>query len=1858
MNRIRVKCSLILLALLALTVLIIPSSSEKSKAFTRCTRISSNYVLGENGKGAVKVGACGCTDYFYLCKTKWPGQHSNLKAAVCMLKNHTDPNDKLAFHNGFPQATTASMFPNGKLGDKVTPLGAVCGLPKVNGVQYSTSCYFYKFAGYNIDSNSFVDVSTLNQKSNSRDAMLDRTKNNKQYSTNAKDAVFCIGHDFGPAVGTKKGVSSTQYKVNGYESIKIQVDKQVITIGAFKREYNEATDDTYAGDDDEYVTYWMDLCSGDMRKTWKDRDFGGNVFKNHKSMCDPEDLGSGYIPKTYEVALSMNAFDPNTYDMFGHTVDIKGDTQVKYAMKHCAICGRLYYNEATNAGTMNIDGTRAYDILLQYGITEARSLFKESDRLYVLKGLRNHHLLRLEVDTDGKILDNSGNPTVTKENYKYTMPIVAGKTDPYFVYGMCLPSSRALVDYADRMSDLSIGNANAKKFFVLATYSYCYHVEALTNTRLIVDYHISNLQDSEPTKDGRFSGGITEANANKAIRTAPKPTWLNVGDDGIRMYVMYHLANIADYMDFPAVECAVGKNVETWQTSPLKDNTSSSLHEAVDPLSRNIKITEGVTTKDVHGILTGIKGSSDHNEVLSLKESKYALSYNTGKVDPYEDYTDCHIEKGFTDSLLHRSVLSMNTKYSHSNSWCDFEMTDSLTTCEKLPEKFEDVCGEDVAAQYRDYRIAQLISSNIILNRKAREGSTLKSDVVHGLLYPVDGASNVLTDMTFFANRGLTFNKDGDIVFDKSTQALADYYGIDLDPIRVCVGNPVSDIPDMVDVGAVEYNEGVKRNLENYPGLYSWMGNTTFFKLLAEYRDYNEFAESGEVEYTDVVDDDNSINIDGTQDINYFNNMLPSMAAYDDSTGHVKVRQFNTFRAAIDGTSNIQWGAEAQSNAITIGSLYANIDTMRYIVNCYIDNIYTVNKYVIPAATGYHVQGTTQYQKDAESELWVIDSNGQKLSENEYVEKYSPGSYLYRKLEGRPTKARCYDIYEYGALNGDPLSSLDEYGSYFYGLLYNGWWHGDHAAESAEDANVEGSEGDYQIYGKPVLLDQKGRSWYYTASDAWTVADSSYSMGTYSNWLLKKKTIAYNYKVPANVDLCSTVTQQDIALTTNQDGETAATDLYGQADMYAELKPKSYSIRYIVNDKYANAFDETCEETGKDNYFEDKNYYDGKAHYFDATQDTPVNYHDRKQGSSKNRGTKWTTGGNYPKAYKQGYYLAGWKYYGDDFHEYGTVETDDKDNPTGFIAVGDKIQAFQYYPKYEKQEKNIAYLYAVWKPYEYTIVYKGDENNETGTVLKQKKPFGYFYEDAKTGEMVYDLFTNTVGTFASTPVRKIKNVDGKTVTLDVDAKMTAYPHFKKFGHYISSWEGVAGKTGDAEKKQELGAFKKSEYYTKHTPEWSNNLNKAYAKPKSGVKYTPDGGTVTKSNVQNTRAKAKYLQITEDLLIPGDETYNHLPENIEPRGHNLKVTYTAKWSKILYNVVYRQDSDGTNGAISSGSDILTGNYTFGKVYNLHRNPKTKDGWDRLTAGGKSTFLGWCFVDKDTGLHPHYKAGSADNVAEVQSSTEESSIGTNFYTKSKTKGSWAKGMNGWSSPYTQDHNYGNSAIHGGNMTADPNSMTYQEYFDYLHDDCDPAENGKVGTFPLYAVWDDKAGWEPQDLHWSFQKMADLINSNGGRNSQNAMKAVESKLREAEMAVARGSGVDREHNDPVINSNTYTDFANHMRIFEFEKTFEDICKMTFDNYANTEGRAASAFDIHWYYHPDNVVNYQAQQRNIELRRRKLYLTDSYTWRNLQIERARANGQAVTQNENLPWAGNFYKVNGRGPNDLAVQDLDEVTD
>ncbi len=1800
----------------------------------RCSH-SNNYFFGysnpkkgnintdDNNAGKI-AGGCGCGGY-YIGKEGW---------VYFVHKDDGTNRHSESYYEGYPRGSKAKDFDNGDIGS--LHAASSCRVA-IGGKPHKTSCYVRCIGSSYGSRNVVLRNKGLSNKYGGG------TWDNK-YLQDAKElkdteADFCPGHNFagGGEDAISGGGSSSlgqggnQDEDNTYKDFEL-VDTDVFAvenvknrkmsykIGALNRRYN---DYAVGGKYYSHVAY-ADACNRGRVIDSKGESYN-YIATKHTPMNNEDTSEATKMPAGRDDAVALWEQDTDT-PFYGHDLRLKASISThRKGWMVCNLCRRSFPNSYKPDHT-DIDLSVLEELKKSY-TTNYLHLLKKSAKFSRLSSkdkelfnatYRIHHWVRPEVYGNGDYVKLSSahndetNISDIKERQRVAFyPYCVVDKDPWVTYAYCGADSGYMQEATGSLSkDERIG--------IVADRSYCNHVEFISLNHLIVDYHISNLLDPEPLKYGSFKepGDTSTVDSMKYGKT----TYCK---DPERLYKGYLLGD-SDTVEYPMVHCAVGKVLESWQTSPLPDDASSDLHEAYAPNGENVKFyatsIPSLSVELIHNIATGLYGYDENTEgvksPLSLKDSQYALTAD--KIKPQKDDFDGASgvsRNSYKDSLLTRSVIRSLYTYASSDI--------------KNGHNLFDRAGVEADAHYkgmpnylksRDYTLAYMLSQNMIDDTRIQSANgkipDMGTSVVYGAQYGFKGSDGKFgaTNDTFKLDSNFILQKG--LYSDKGAQLTNSmlHFGKYIDPsitAQKVLNGGVENTTYFKSMGNINgaVTDSVKNNVKSHP--YLAQVTPTVLKV---------YSHGDDPEWTDY---------------HYLSQYLPKFTEID-SNGDVSSQQFNVQRFAIDALGGQDMGAEALTSPMTVVDLYGNITPLRYVVDHNVNGFDKVSKYVIPA--GYTTESVTRnkYTKDVQSHF-AIEVDGKDMDVKEYIKKKcNPNKLLYNEYTS--TIVEHHEVDENAKM-------------YKVTLPLNGWWYGNH-----HNDDTGASDGAYNVYGKPKLVDSKNREWYYVDSDKWTL-DPDADDSTLSPWATNKETFAFGEKIPSNKDMCSSVNKQAYALSAAPN--SAGTDVYGEAALCVDLKPKSYSIRYIVNDKYANAFDKSCPETGKDNYFEDKNYYDGKAHYFDATKDTPVNYHDRNQGTSSNRGTKWKTGGNYPKAYKQGYYLAGWQYYGDDFHEYGTDEGDDKKHPTGFIAAGDKIHAFQYYPKYHSTSKNVAYLYAVWKPYEYTITYKKGAG-DSGSDISQKKPFDMFYVADDTGDECYDLFTNTVGTFASTP-RRTYTYGGETHDLDIDVNMKSAPHFKKFGYYISSWTGTIGTTNSHTKKIEKGDFKKSKYYGDgRSASWTDEgLNKAYEKPKSGTHYSPDGGTTTQSNAHNTKAKAKYLRIDEDLVIPGDESYNHLPEDIEPRGHNLKITYTAKWSPILYNVVYKQDTDGTNGAVSVGGDIVTGNYQFGKVYSTHKNPKTNDGWSRSTPGGTSIWKGWCFVDKDTGLHPHFTAGNATNVTEVSTSTEESSRGANFYTKSKTQGSWYRGMGQWGTPYTDDHNYGSTAIHGGNKIVEPSGLTYTQYFDYLHDDVDPGVKGKLGSFPLYGVWDDKPGWEPQDLIWSFQKMETLINSNGGRYSTNAMAAVERVFREAEASTAGQGAQDREHNDAVVASNTYTDKANSMRLFEFEKTFEDICKQTFDNrHANTEGRAASTFSLNWYYaSTDPTV--KPNQTDTTFYRRKLYLTDSDTWRNLQIERKRANGQAVTQNANLPWCQNFYKVDsGRTPMDYASDSLDDNID
>lgn len=1331
---------------------------------------------------------------------------------------------------------------------------------------------------------------------------------------------------------------------------------------------------------------------------------------------------------------------------------------------------------------------------------------------------------------------------------------------------------------------------------------YCGHVEAMSYSNLVIQYHLGSINTTRtPTAYGRIKKGDTTK-----LNTFFKPSDLN----GTIVYGNYRLTP-ENKLTLPDVELADNVISYGWQNSPIKSSSPYNLKKSTSPDGkwRNYEELDKWKARRVHLALTGYADSNgqDHATLIgTLNEPDSSFT------DPLFSSVPEVVQDSYSLKKLNNTALYNASTFFYA--FMDEGMGEHIENSNNLRLGFR----SNYLQTDNETNMVQLYKNTLYTvpwMRLARttlvQASPISRSnlVARGAMKPDSTAASVLDTVTQ--------NLNGDYISSNSPAGRTSKRSSTTD---------ANTIQEQTSIVIANTAVGLKDLTSAARGsnAISFDGQDLEDNLKIEYFATTKLNDPTYVAYNDIAHLD-----------------LPAFSSYNTASKTANITAFGSQRRIIDAVSSVYVGADALSSPMTYTSLYANLGPLRYIV-AHQTNMDDVNDNVRPDMP----EGSGNKAR-LHSELMFEDSSGKPtISENMYAAtELSPTGFLYNK--NSEDVARDW---------GDSLA------------LQKFWYAGHYNIEST-DASEQSVN--YRLYSKPHLVATNDeqvevdgelafKEWYYIKSDAWEVVKSDKNdyydkdaVETYSAYLNSKDTLDFGATIGTTKDLCSSANKWDEAYSETPKSSSAE-NMYGKAVLYAEWEPKKFKIRYKVNDDYAKEFDTNVEASGADNYFQDKNYYDGKTHYFDATKSVEFNYHDKKQPTSGyNRGSDWDTSqSKYPKAYKQGYYIAGWEYY----DNYGVKSKDADGISNGFYEADASLPAFAYYPKSEDPEENICYLYAVWKPYSYKITYTAHGKGESGADLSHTKTYSEFYLSQDGTYTGYDMMTNTVGTWAELSPRKQRGESGNK---NVDELMTAYPQFTKFGYYINSWEGSLGTTNSTEAAYEEADFKKDGvgYTKKVSADWNHHLNAKYYKPKSNTYYSPEHGQTTANKADETRARSKYWYITEDIVIPGNTTHNHLMKTLEKKGHNLEVTYASKWDPILYNVKYLNDSDTFNMATSSVYELVTGNYQFGKTYQLHKNP-TSEGCTRETMGGASTYLGWCLVDKDSGLHPHYKAGSATNVTEVSNSTEESSIGTNFYTKSKTLSSWAKSMGSWGSPYLQDHHRYQTATHGNTKLVSITGrelmdIDYVKYFSYIHGDIGPAgDPGHLGQFPIYAVWDDKVGWGVQDIIWSYDKMWSLIQSHGGSNSENAKKAVMDMLVQAEVAVAEGSGNDREGNDTGSSVDAVS-AAKKLRIFEFDKVFDDIVKMCQGYNSTSDGRATATFELQWY--PDGV-----QSIRDSITSRKLMLTDSNKWRNLQIARTKANGGTVTINENIPWAYNFYRYEdgGRPQSDFAVPELSDLID
>lgn len=196
-------------------------------------------------------------------------------------------------------------------------------------------------------------------------------------------------------------------------------------------------------------------------------------------------------------------------------------------------------------------------------------------------------------------------------------------------------------------------------------------------------------------------------------------------------------------------------------------------------------------------------------------------------------------------------------------------------------------------------------------------------------------------------------------------------------------------------------------------------------------------------------------------------------------------------------------------------------------------------------------------------------------------------------------------------------------------------------------------------------------------------------------------------------------------------------------------------------------------------------------------------------------------------AYSKGWYIDHWNTKSDD---------------TGkSYTFGQSTGAFWYAPS--SNTGSTLNLYAIWKPYTYTVTYTAGSGEGSDVV------------ETLTYQGNRNLFNNT------------PNLEATKVT-GSGHNSVAEPHFTKEGYYIDYW---------------VPSYPTSVY-------------------ESGSNVTANQNTGTGYNGDKIVSTTTELP---DLLIPGNNTHSHVVT--ESKGFNQNVILTAHWAPIQYKVTYYNDS---------------------------------------------------------------------------------------------------------------------------------------------------------------------------------------------------------------------------------------------------------------------------------------------------------------------------------------------------------------
>ncbi len=351
-------------------------------------------------------------------------------------------------------------------------------------------------------------------------------------------------------------------------------------------------------------------------------------------------------------------------------------------------------------------------------------------------------------------------------------------------------------------------------------------------------------------------------------------------------------------------------------------------------------------------------------------------------------------------------------------------------------------------------------------------------------------------------------------------------------------------------------------------------------------------------------------------------------------------------------------------------------------------------------------------------------------------------------------------------------------------------------------------------------------------------------------------------------------------------------------------------------------------------------------------------------------------------------------------------------------------------------------LYAIWKPIPYKVVYtKGNSGEISQTVGMDTYQFD---EENLVWSKEYPLLNNTPQ-LSGTPGTDCIHFVGNDIKCESDITV-GKPHFTSSGYYVDYWT-VKSITGHREKSRDTTG-KKLDTLTGYT-----------------------------SSDTSSSATNKFL----NLCAPTD--------------HDCVVTLEAHWAPIRYKVTYNNDtsipSDDASVMVDrkyefSTETAKTEYRLFGEKYKMDTFNPT-----RSNKYGKSTFLGYCFTNGDTSKSPTYAVRGKTPQKYMALTLSGKGPLKEEYTATDWKGSTIRYDNGnHIAEIFTDVNAGSlqwvsgkphlEATHATEQSTNQ-GVTYDNYFAYINE-------GEVGDFNLYAVWDDCPGIEPIDTEqrrdWSMR------------------------------------------------------------------------------------------------------------------------------------------------------------------------------